>query len=104
MPCQQVTRSAKPGEKRGERKHVERRNLAAVVNCAMAVRGTMRRGGMPHVRMPRPMKMRMREMQAQAAGDKDHHTQKEPDHKTDQIEIRPGHSRAPFLPLLVVPK
>src|SRR5215475_10154233 len=47
------------------------------------------------------MKVHLREVQAQAAGDEDHHTQKEPDHKTDQIKIRPGHSRAPFLPLPV---
>src|SRR5215470_11527831 len=47
------------------------------------------------------MKVHLREVQAQAAGDEDHHTQKEPDHKTDQIKIRPGHSRAPFLPLRV---
>src|SRR6476469_9067366 len=92
MPRQQITRPSKPGEERGECKHVERRNLAAVVNRAVTVRNW---------RVPGPMKVRVREMQAQPTGDENHHAQKEPDHKTDQIKIRPGHSRAPFLPLPV---
>src|SRR5215470_12721660 len=99
MPCQQITRPAEPGEERGERKHVEWRNLAAVVNGAMAVyAGTVSNRGMSYVRVPWPMKVRMRKMQAQPASDKNHQAQKEPDDETDQIEVGPSHRRPPFLP------
>src|SRR5437773_12273949 len=96
MPRQKITRPAKPGKERGKRKHVERRNLTAVMDRPM----TVRYRAMPHMSVPRQMKVQVREMQAQTAGEKNHHTQKEPDDKTHQVEISQSHRRPPRLPLV----
>src|SRR3954463_14310998 len=51
----------------------------------------------------RRMKMKMRDMQMQASGQKHQHAQEESHDKTDQIKICPGHSRPPFFPCEFVP-
>ena len=80
MPRQQVTRAAKPGQKRRHGPHIEPRRSALAAAVAM-----------PQVHAV--MQVQVRQMQVRAAGQQGQGAQAETHQETDQVELRPCHER-----------
>src|SRR5581483_1466742 len=86
MAGEQISGASEPGQERGQRDQVERRDMRNMASGWRVHSATAE------------LEMKVRQAQMRAANQENHHAQEESDHKTDQIKICPGHSRAPFLP------
>src|SRR5581483_6234121 len=97
---QQKAGSTEPCEKCRKSNQIEGRDLRSM-HAGVGAAGSMRVNSSAVSMQARYMSLR--KVQPRASKNKNEHAQKKSDDETDEIEIRPGHSRTPFLAFELAP-